>query len=68
MEIVVAKREQMLYAVAIGASLAYNVPLAARPASSATRVGRIAMDGETDFGLAPGQKFGPTAPAHPATK
>ena len=32
------------------------------------RAGRVAMDGEADegFGLAPGQKFGPTAPAHPS--
>ena len=27
----------------------------------------VRMDTATDFGLAPGQKYGPTAPAHPAS-
>lgn len=36
-------------------------------AASAPRVGRVCMDGEADgdFGLELGQKYGPTAPAHP---
>ena len=35
--------------------------------AAAPRVGRIGMDAEADgdFGLAPGQKYGPTSPAHP---
>ena len=39
----------------------------ARPAVQA-RAGAPAMDTEADmaFGLAPGQKYGPTAPAHPS--
>ena len=34
--------------------------------AAAPRVGRIGMDTEADgdFGLAPGQKYGPTSPAH----
>ena len=54
---------------------AYMAPGAARVGSpmhsaAVTRVGRVAMDGEADgdFGLGPGQKFGPTSPAHPAEK
>ena len=33
-----------------------------------TAVSALRMDAEADFGLVDGQKFGPTAPAHPAEK
>ena len=62
----------MLIAASSAALAAYvpAMPRAAAMQPSAARVGRVLMDGEADgdFGLAPGQKFGPTSPAHPATK
>jgi sulfite reductase (ferredoxin) len=60
--------------VAHGTSAAYvAIPAASRPTGSAaasTRSARVLMDAEADmdFGLAPGQKYGPTSPAHPMEK
>ena len=53
---------------ALAASAAY-VPTAPRRVVGA-RAARVAMDAEFDpsLMLGPGQKFGPTAPAHPAEK
>ena len=36
--------------------------------SARASVSALRMDAEADFGLADGQKYGPTAPAHPAEK
>ena len=45
-----------------GAEAAFLGGAAARPSARPVRATRIAMDGEAegDFGLAPGQKYGPT--------
>jgi len=52
------------------AGLSYNLPALSRPVAPSVRAVSPRMDGEADmdFGLAPGQKYGPTAPAHPAEK
>jgi hypothetical protein len=60
-----------MLAFVAAAGLAYNLPhVVSRPAAGHSRVAALRMDGEVDmdFGLALGQKYGPTAPAHPAEK
>jgi hypothetical protein len=60
-----------MLAFVAAAGLAYNLPhVVSRPSAGHSRVAALRMDGEVDmdFGLAPGQKYGPTAPAHQAKK
>ena len=65
--------QALVIGLSLGAAAAYSPVLPVRPvvaSASVARAGRVAMDGEADndFGLAMGQLYGPTAPAHPMEK